>query len=176
MTTALDFCREQLRQREVDKFQCSLKNTRQYEMNLEGTEFSLIRTTVDNTLQITVIKDQRKGTISVNRLDEEAITEAVKTAIELSNTSQQDPDYDISPKQEAKKFTAGPQKPEPERMYALLKEYTEMVPQLFPAIKLMETTFLHKQEQEYFVNSNGVEFETVQGTYNLSSVFSSKDG
>ncbi len=70
MKTALDFCLRTLSQREVDKFQCSLKNTRQYEMNLEGIEFSLIRTTVDNTLQITVIKDQRKGTISVNRLDE----------------------------------------------------------------------------------------------------------
>ncbi len=176
MKTALDFCLRTLSQREVDKFQCSLKNTRQYEMNLEGIEFSLIRTTVDNTLQITVIKDQRKGTISVNRLDEKSIVEAIETAIELSNSSQQDPDYDISPKQKAQTFTAGPQKPDPERMYALLKEYTEAVPQLFPAIKLMETTFLHKQEQEYFANSNGAEFETVQGTYNLSSVFSSKDG
>lgn len=176
MKAALDFCLETLRQRKVDKFQCSLKKTKQYEMNLEGADFSLIRTNAENTLNITVIQDQRKGAIAVNRLDQEGILEAVEQAIELCNTSQQDPDYDISPAQKAKKFTVGPQEPDPERMYELLKEYTQQVPDLFPAIKLMETAFLHKHLHEYFANSNGVEFEIDQGSYNFSSVFSSKEG
>lgn len=176
MRKALDYCEELLRRKDVDKFQCSLEHSRQYEMNLEGTEFSLIRTNIDNTLDITVIQDNRKGQISLNRLDEKAIEEAVETALELAGTSQQDPDYDIAPQQEPNKFSAGPKKPDEERMYELLQEYTKQVPTLFPEIKLMETAFLHKHSTEYFINSNGVDFVTDQGAYNFSSVFSSKDG
>lgn len=176
MKAVLDYCQEVLRQKNVDKFQCSLKKTRHYEMNLEGTEFSLIRTTTDNTLDITVIQDCRKGRISLNRLDEAAIREAVELAIELSSTSQQDLDYDISPKQEPGKFTAGPHEPDTERMYELLKEYSRQVPKLFPTIRLMETIFVHKHVLRMFINSNGVEFKTEQGVYDLSSMFASKDG
>lgn len=176
MKNALEYCQDALREEQVDKFQCSLKYTTQYEMNLEGTEFSLIRTTTDNTLDITVIQDNRKGRTSVNRLDEKSISEAIETAIELANTSQQDPDYDISPKQEPASFVAGPKKADIERMYELLKEYSQQVPELFPTIKLMETVFVYKNVVGRFVNSNGVDFVTEQGFYDLTSVFSSKDG
>ena len=176
MKNALDYCVEVLRQKNIEKFQCSLEKTNQYEMNLEGTQFSLIRTTTDNTLSITVIQDSRKGQISLNRLDKESIVEAVDTVIDLSSTSQQDPDYDISPYQEPDKFSAGPLEPDPERMYELLKEFTRQVPELFPVIKLMETTLVHRHVQGKFINSNGVDFETEQGVYNLTSLFSSKDG
>lgn len=176
MKNALDYCQQVLRAKGVDKFQCSLKHTKQYEMNLEATNFSLIRTTVDNALDITVIQDNRKGRISLNQLDEEAIHEAVETALELSNTSQQDLDYDISPYQQPEKFSTGPKEADTERMYDLLKEYSRQVPERFPTIKLMETILVHKHEIRSLVNSNGVEFVTDQGTYNLSSIFSSKDG
>ena len=176
MKAALDYCAKSLREAGVDKFQCALTEAKQYEMNLEGTEFTLIRTTMNNTLGITVIKDNRKGDISLNRLDEAAIDAAIKTVMELLNTSQQDPDYDISPKQDPQQFVAGPQEPDTERMYALLKEYSGQVPAIFPAIRLMETTLVYSHAVQHFINSNGVDFVTTQGVYTLSSVFSSKDG
>lgn len=176
MKAALDYCARALREAGVDKFQCALTETKQYEMNLEGLEFTLIRTTMDNTLGITVIKDNRKGDISLNRLDEASIDEAIKSVMELLNTSQQDPDYDISPKQDPQQFVAGPQEPDTERMYELLKNYSQQVPAIFPAIKLMETTFVYRHGVQHFINSNGVDFVTTQGSYTLSSVFSSKDG
>lgn len=176
MKETLDYCVQVLNERGVDKFQCSLTNKKQYEMNLEGTAFSLIRTITDHTLSITVIKDQRKGTIFVNGVDEQSIRAAVDTALELSSTSQPDPDYDISPKQDMRVFQRGPKEPEPERMYELLKEYSQEVPALFPTIKLMETTFMHTHSVTRFVNSNGVEFMTDTGVYELSSIFASKDG
>ncbi len=176
MKETLDYCAQVLRERGVDKFQCSLANTKQYEMNLEGTAFSLIRTITDNTLSIIVIKDQRKGSISLNGVDEQSIRAAVDTALELSSTSQPDPDYDISPQQEAQTFQSGSKEPEAERMYELLKEYSTEVPRLFPTIKLMETTFMHTHCVTRFINSNGVDFVTDQGVYELSSIFASKDG
>ncbi|NLY54317.1 MAG: TldD/PmbA family protein [Firmicutes bacterium] len=176
MKAALDYCKQALLQAGVDKFQCTLTESQQYEMNLEGTEFTLIRTLTDNTLGITLIKDNRRGSISINRLGEKDIDEAIETALELLNSSQPDPDYDIAPQQDPQQFVAGPQEPDTERMYQLLKEYTQQVPALFPAIKLMETIFVYNHSVQHFINSNGVDFVTTQGVYTLQSVFSSKDG
>ena len=176
MSDALKYCSESLRKADIDKFQCAITEKRQYEMNLEGMEFSLIRTTVDNTLKISVIKDSRKGDISLNRVDPESIEEAIRTVTELSTTSQQDADYDVSPEQEPQQFTAGRGEPDVERMYELLKRYSLQIPHVFPQIKLMETTFTFLHTVTHFANSNGVDFLSTKGMYNLSSVFSSKDG
>lgn len=176
MNAALEYCKQALSQAGVDKYQCTLTESKQYEMNLEGTEFTLIRTIKDNTLGITVIKDNRKGSISINRLEEKDIDGAIEMALELLNSSQQDPDYDIAPQQDPQQFAAGPQEPDTERMYELLKEYSRQVPALFPAIKLMETIFTYRHSVQHFINSNGVDFVTTKGVYDLSTVFSSKDG
>ena len=176
MKAALDYCAKALREAGVDKFQCALTESKQYEMNLAAAEIALIRTTKNNTLGITVIKDNRKGDISLNQIDEASIDEAIETVMELLNASQQDPDYDISPKQDPRQFVAGPQQPDPKRMHALLKEYSQQVPAMFPAIKLREINFSHNHAVQHFINSNGVDFVTTQGVYKMSSIFSSKDG
>lgn len=176
MKAALEYCAAALRKAEVDKFQCTLTKSQLYEMNLEGTDFSLIRTIADNNLHIMVIKNNRKGDISLNRIDQESIDEAIETAVELSHVSTPDPAYDISPWQEPQQFVAGPQEADPDRMYELLKQYSQQVPNLFPEIRLLETIFSFNHGVSHFINSNGVDFETKQGVYVISSVFSSKDG
>ena len=175
MTDVLNYCNTSLAKANVDKFQCALTKSTLYEMNMEGNDFSLIRTTIDNKLNITVIKDKRKADISLNRIDGRSIEEAIETVIELSNTSQQDPDYDISPKQEAQQFTCGPVKPDTEHMYSLLKEFIKNVSTLYPKILLSETVFSHKHSITHFVNSNSVDFTTNKGIYRFYSLFSSKD-
>ena len=60
-------------------------------------------------------------------------------------------------------------------MYELLKRYSLQIPQIFSQIKLMETTFTFLHTVVHFANSNGVDFLSTKGMYDLSSVFSSKD-
>ena len=176
MKAALDYCNRALRAAGVDKFQYTLTQGTQYELDLEGVEFTLMRTNMDNSLGITLIKDGRKGDISLNRVDEAAIDASIQSALELMRTSPPDPDYDISPWQEPQQFMAGPQEPDTERMYGLLKEFTQQVPTLFPTIKLMTTSLTYSQQVAHFINSNGVDFSSTRGVYRLSSVFSSKEG
>lgn len=175
MTDVLNYCNTSLTKANVDKFQCAFTQSTLYEMNMEGNDFSLIRTTIDNKLNITVIKDKRKADISLNRIDERSIEEAIETVIELSNTSQQDPDYDISPKQETQQFTSGPDKPDTDRMYYLLKEFIKEVSMKYPKILLSETVFSHNHSITHFINSNSVDFTTNKGIYRFYSLFSSKD-
>ncbi|MGI6358437.1 MAG: TldD/PmbA family protein [Bacillota bacterium] len=176
MNAALEYCSQALSKADVDKYQAVLTESRKHEMNLEGPEFALVRTTENSTLRITVIKDSRKGDISINRLEREAIDEAIQMAIELSQSSGQDPDYDISPYQQRQGFAAGPGQPDADRMYALLKRYVQQVTHDFPLIKLMETVFEFSYGVQQLINSNGVDFTTTQGVYRFSSVFASQEG
>lgn len=175
MTDTLKYCYTSLKKANIDKFQCSLTKNTLYEMNMEGNDFSLIRTTIDNKLNITIIKDMRKADISLNQIDIGIIDDAINTVIELSNTSQQDPDYDISPKQEPQQFSCGSAKPATERMYSLLKEFSKQVAALFPKVMLAETVFSHNHSITNFINSNSVDFTTNKGIYRFSTLFSSKD-
>ncbi len=175
MTDVLNYCSTSLAKANVDKFQCSLTKSTLYEMNMEGNDFSLIRTTIDNKLNITIIKDKRKADISLNRINERSIEEAIEAVIELSNTSQQDPDYDISPKQEAQQFASGPDMPDTELMYSLLKKFSKKVSSAYPEVLLSETVFSHNHLITHFINSNSVDFTTNKGIYRFYSLFSSKD-
>lgn len=176
MKDILNYCKTLLSQAKVDKFQCVLTDSSLYEMNVEGIDFTLIRTTIDNKLNITVIKDKRKADISLNRLDESSIREAIDTVIELSSTSQQDPDYDISPMQDAQEFSHGQEKPDTNKMYSMLKDLSSTVSHEYPKLIMSETVFSHNHTVTNFINSNSVDFTVNKGVYRFYTLFSSRDG
>lgn len=176
MQDVLKYCSGLLADAKVDKFQCVLASNSLHEINSEGLDLNLIRTTMDKSLRISIIKDSRKGDISINRLDSDSVSDAVLSVIELSNTSQPDQDYDISPLQEPQTFRSGPSTPDTEKMYNMLKGYLKDVSANFPKIVLSETVFSHNYSVSRFINSNGVDFTTEKGVYRMTSVFSAKDG
>lgn len=172
----VNYCLDSLKKFGADKAQCVLYKNKKYEMNSESGAISLLRTTLDTTLGLTVIKDNRKGTISINKTDEEAIAEAVKNVFELSLNSDADQAYDIAPYQMSKEFSTGDSEPDMDKMYTLLKGYIVAVKETYPAINLMDTIMSFDSSVKYLVNSNGVDFKESKGIYNFSCMFAAKEG
>jgi PmbA protein len=172
----VNYCLGSLKESEADKAQCVLYKNKKYEMNVESGAISLLRTTLDTSLSLTVIKDNKKGTISINKTDEESIKEAVKNVIELSLNSDADEAYDIAPYQASKEFSSGDGEPDMDKMYNLLKGYIAAVKESYPAINLMDTIISFDSSIKYLVNSNGVDFKECKGIYNFSSMFAAKEG
>lgn len=170
------YCLDSLRNSGADNSQCVLSRNKKYEMNVESGAISLLRTTLDTSLSLTVIKDNKKGHISINKTDEESIKEAVNNVFELCQNSEADEAYDISPYQPSKEFSAGDSEPDMDRMYDLLKGYVSAVKEAYPLINLMDTIISFDQNTEYFTNSNGVFFKETKGMYNFMSMFAAKDG
>lgn len=170
------YCLKALKSSGADKSQCVLIKNKKYEMNVESGTISLLRTTLDTSLNLTVIKDNKKGTISINKTDEESIKEAVNTVFELSQNSDADEAYDIAPYQAPKEFATGDSEPDMDRMYDLLKGYVAAVKENYPSINLMDTIMSFDYSDKYFVNSNGVNFKESEGIYNFSSMFAAKEG
>ena len=53
----------------------AVKETREF--NVDGGEFSLLRTLFDNSLTVTAVKDGKKGSVGLNSFEDEAISRAI---------------------------------------------------------------------------------------------------
>jgi len=160
----------------VDKCQCSTSINRKYELNLENGRISLLRTTIDHNYSVTVIKDQKQGSISINKTDEQSINEAIDKVVEICANSEVDEAYDIAPYQEPKTFVSGDLEPDLNKMFDLLQDYVDKIKTNYPTIKLMDTAISFTVSTKHLMNSNGVDFTETEGYYDFTSLFAAKEG
>ena len=79
MDKILEIAREILAEakaRGADYAQCSVSESEKKEFNVDGGRFSLMRTLFNRNVVITLLKDQRKGTVQLNRFDTETLKAA----------------------------------------------------------------------------------------------------
>ncbi len=146
------------------------------EFNVENGEFSLFRTLFDKNLSITVYKDQKKGQISTNRMDEAAIDGAVKGALNSAESGIADEAYDIAAKQENEVFHQGVYEPELERLFDRAQEFLQDIKERHPLVSVMLMVVSHEKCHKIYQNTNGTEYEVFGGAYNIMLEFSGNDG
>ncbi len=171
-----NYCIEKLNQAGADKSQCAVSFSEKKELNVETGEMSLFRTTFDTNIGLSVIVDQKSGSVAINKTDTESIDEAVEKVIEMAQSSQPDDAYDISPTQPQQSFSKGDKSPDMEKMYQRLDEFMGYVKTNHPTINMEAAIVDFTQSNSVFRNSNGVEFKTQEGLYGFSSMFTAKEG
>ena len=82
--------------RGADKAQCTVSEGEMREFNVEGNEFSLFRTHYSRSVGLTLFKDDKKGSISINSFDEAALNEAVDNCITAAESASPDKDWEIA--------------------------------------------------------------------------------
>ena len=66
---------------------CSVRESEMREFNVDGNEFSLFRTLFDRMVAITLFIDGKKGSVSINRFDDESINNAIENCIAAANSA-----------------------------------------------------------------------------------------
>lgn len=171
-----NYCINSLQEAGTDKVEFLIETSKRYELNVEGEELSLLRTTFDQNLNLTVIKDGKKGVISLNKTDEEALREAMKNVMEIANNSNADEANDISPIQPEGSHSSGEDAPDLDRMYIKLKNFLASVKASYPKINLIQSFLDFTCKNQYYANSNGVRLSSTKGNYTLQAAFTSRDG
>ncbi len=171
----LKYCLDSFAKAGADKSQAVLNRTKKYELNIEAGEITLLRTTYNTGLSLTVIDNAKKGSITINKSDIESIDEGIKNALELSKSSDVDECYDISYEQEPKEFTVGDNEPDLDKMYSTLQELLKSIKELYPQI-ILSGVMEFKHNVSNFSNSNGVNYTSSKGLYTFSNFFSAKEG
>jgi PmbA protein len=170
------FCIEALKKAGADKSQCVLSKSKKYELNAEAGEISLLRTTFNTNIRLMAIKDKRRGYVSLNGEDKSAIEEAAKNAVKFSEASPQDEAYDISEIQPTETFDNGMVEPDLDRIYNRLNNFIMEAKKRYPKVNMRTSTIDFTRTDSYLLNSNGIDFLSSQGIYEVVAMFSSQDG
>lgn len=161
---------------EADKAKCIVSSKETHEFNVDGGEFSLFRTLYDNEISITAYKDSKKGTIAINRFDDETIMEAVKNCINVTDSGNPDEAWDIAPKQENRLFTEGSPTPNTELLFERTRELLEDIKSRHPRIIIEQMIVVHVKQNDIYLDTNDTEYELVSGKYEVSLMFSGHEG
>ena len=174
MKSIIQFAQNSLLEAGAEKVQCSLEKSEKHELNVSSGEVSLLRTTFDTKLTMTGILNNQKGQVTINKVDEISILDAVSQVIEFAESTQPDPANDIAEKQTPKNFHSGPVSPNLDKMYFRLNEFKDYVKEHYPTTILRETRLNFTKSKALFSNSNGVDFCSNHGAYSFVAMFSSK--
>lgn len=160
----------------ADMAQCVATYKEKREFNVDGGEFSLFRTTFDNSLVLTAFKGGKKGTISINRLDDEAIKAAVSDCIASCDSAVADEAWEIASTPDSRRFEEGCVTPDLDKFFDRLRELMENIKDRHPLILMEQLIASHVKTDSLYLNSFGVEYETVGGAYSVDLMYSAHDG
>ena len=160
----------------ADKAQAKLSRNEKYELNVDTGKMSLYRTLVNVELGITAYKENRKGSVLINRYDDEAIKKAAGDALELAKAGEPDSANDISPEHVLECFESGPKEADSSVMYDRLNGFITYCASNFPDTKLEQCILDFDFRETFFSNSNGAEFLERRGLYGFFAMFVTKAG
>ncbi|MBN2461462.1 MAG: TldD/PmbA family protein [Candidatus Cloacimonetes bacterium] len=173
---AVEFALADLLKKGAAKASCHLEVNRKQEMNIHTGELSLFRTNENASLSLMALAGNKKGSLTINKLGDKDIKDAVEEVVDLAKSSQEDPANDIAPYQEAADFQKGQLDPDLDAMYQRLQDFNQEVRNRFPKIILEEVILDHTRSDRIFLNSNGVNFTVREASYNFVPMFTAKEG
>ena len=160
----------------ADSAQCSVRESEKREFNVDGGEFSLMRTLFDRYVSVTVLKDHRQGSVTVNRFDEDSLRAAVRDCVAAAEGAQPDEAYEFAAGIPGGDFTQGAPEPDQEKLFARTQELMADVAERHPRLLMEQLVTWHDRTKKVYRNTNGVAWRTLSGQYVVSMTYSAHEG
>ena len=167
---------DEARARGTDYAQCIVSESEKKEFNVDGGSFSLMRTLFNRNIVVTVLKDQRKGTVQINRFDESSVRAAVADALAASESGQPDPAWEFAQGPAEGDFEEGTPVCDTDRLFARSKELLESIRQRHPLILMEQMITEHNAARSVFLSTSDVCYRTRGGCYSFSLMYSAHEG
>ena len=167
---------EEAKAQGADYAQCSVSESEKKEFNVDGGRFSLMRTLFNRNVVVTVLKDQCKGTVQVNKFESDAVKTAVQDAIAAAESGKPDPAWQFAEEPVDKEFTDGAPECDMDKLFARTKELLETIQQRHPKIIMEQMITEHNSGRGVFMTTNGVQYRTRSGAYSFSLMYSAHEG
>ena len=160
----------------ADYVHCVVRESEKREFNVDGGRFSLMRTLFDRDVAITVLKDQRKGSVHVNRFDEGAIYDAIAECIAASESAEPDPAWQFCDEPTEQIYVQGTPVCDTEKLFFRTKELLEDIRERHPKILIEQMITSHDAYRSVYLNSNCIMYHPTAGSYSFSLMYSGHDG
>ncbi len=166
----------QLLSKGAEKAQLVFSENHKQEFNVEANEISLLRTNITKSLSLRVIKDGKQGRLSINKVDELSLSQAVEDVLSICAASPVDNGYDISSETGKFSFSSGKEEVKPEEAYNYLKAYLQQSQKEFPQVQQESVMVSYDYSKVFVVNTNGLLADINSGQYSVSNMFTAKEG
>lgn len=160
----------------ADHVQCVVSASEKREFNVDGGRFSLMRTLFDRSVSITILKDQRKGSVHLNRFDEGAVYDAITECIAASESAEPDPAWQFCDEPTEQRYVQGSPECDTEQLFFRTKELLENIKERHPKILVEQMITSHDSYRSVYLNSNSVMYSPTSGSYSFSLMYSAHEG
>ncbi len=155
---------------------CTARTSETLEFNVDGGEFSLLRTLFDNGLSMTAIKGGKKGSVGSNSFEADSVKATVESCLAAADSSEPDEAWDIAENQGEKEFVRGALAPDMNGLFDRTNELLHTIKERYPLIVMEQMIVTHTKSESVYRNSNGSVFNTKSGYYSVSLMFSGHEG
>lgn len=150
--------------------------TEKFEVNFDTHDVTLVRSTVDDNLAITLYSDTRKGSTQLTGRAHDAVDRAVTEALEAAEAGERDP-ANILPEDPAEPAgDNGPTSPDTELMVDAVLAHLEAMRDRYPTIVSDSSFYSFVSTWRSYANSHGRTQQARYAHYELAVEASGKDG
>lgn len=150
--------------------------TEKFEVNFDTRDITLVRSTVDDNLAITVYSDTRKGSTQLTGRAHDAVDRAVVEALDAAEAGERDA-ANVLPEQAAEPATVDDASaPDTELMVDAVLAHLEAMRDRYPTIVSDSSFYSFVSTWRSYANSHGRTQQARTGHYELAVMASGKDG
>ena len=160
----------------ADYAQCTVSESEKKEFNVDGGQFSLMRTLFNRNVVLTVLRDQRKGTVQINRFDDDALKAAAADALAACAGGKPDPAWEFAKGPADESFVEGEPECDTDRLFERTKELLDTIRERHPKILMEQMITEHNAAKTVFLSTNGVCYRTRGGCYSFGLMYSAHEG
>ena len=160
----------------ADACMCTVRRSEKREFNMEGSEFTLLRSVIGNDLALSAIKDHRHGSLHVNSLDEETVRGAAKQVMDVTLSGEADEAWEFAKETENVNEVQGQPEGDMEAFFSRVRELAKDIREMFPRVSVESLVAQHNRCEIVSVNSYGVCHELKRGEYSVGVQFAGREG
>ncbi len=149
-------------------------NEHMTEMQVDFSDFSLLRNTDTDQLTLRGIKDERYATVMINQVDDNSVQSAVAQLVEAAQAAPKDPARAFAPPQLVPVNEMGPLEPMYYQMHERVSQFLKAVSDKHPECMLKQSLLRYIRTRTMRVNTSGLETDSTEGYYNHGVRFLSK--
>lgn len=164
------------KQKGADTAHCSVRESETKEFNVDGNEFSLFRTLFDRSVAITLFIQNKKGSVSINRFDDESIDAAIENCIAAATSATPDTAWELAKGNGERHFTRGALVPDTEKLFFRTKELVEDIGKRHPKIIIEQMIVMHRSVRGVYMSTTGNCYTSESGKYIAELMYSAHEG
>lgn len=147
-----------------------------FEVTYDDTEVTMVRSTVQDRVAITVFVDGSKGQSSLTGRSPDLVSQAVHEAVTAATAGAPDPANRVATGPSTELTELGHTEPDREEMIDTAIRHIALMAERYPKIKMRDSTYSFSNTWRSFASSAGRTHQERRAGYTGANVFSAKDG